>query len=124
MSELRRLGVRFALDQFGTGRSSLEQLCQMPFDVVKIARPLVERIGAGQGDERVTRAIVGLAKSLGLKVVAEGIESKEQAERLRQLGCHLGQGFYFDRALAVAQATRRLRTPPAGHLRLVAGDTA
>jgi diguanylate cyclase (GGDEF)-like protein len=124
MSELRRLGVRFALDQFGTGRTSLEQLCQLPFDVVKIARPLVERIGAGPGDERMTRAIIGLAKSLGLKVVAEGIESKEQAERLRQLGCHLGQGFYFDRALAVAQATRRLRTPPAGHLRLVAADTA
>ncbi len=124
MSELRRLGVRFALDKFGTGRSSLEQLCQLPFDVVKIARPLVERIGAGQSDDRVTRAIVGLAKSLGLKVVAEGIESREQAERLKQLGCHLGQGFYFDRALAAAQATRRLRTPPAGHLRLVAGDSA
>jgi diguanylate cyclase (GGDEF)-like protein len=62
MSELRRLGVRFALDEFGTGRSSLEQLCQLPFDVVKIARPLVDRIGTGQGDERVTRAIVGLAK--------------------------------------------------------------
>jgi diguanylate cyclase (GGDEF)-like protein len=124
MSELRRLGVRFALDEFGTGRSSLEQLCQLPFDVVKIARPLVERIGTGQADERVPRAIVGLAKSLGLKVVAEGIESREQAERLKQLGCHLGQGFYFDRALAVAQATRRLRTPPAGHLRLVAADSA
>jgi diguanylate cyclase (GGDEF)-like protein len=124
MSELRRLGVRFALDEFGTGRSSLEQLCQLPFDVVKIARPLVNRIGTGQGDERVTRAIVGFAKSLGLKVVAEGIETKEQAERLKQLGCQLGQGFYFDHALAVAQATRRLRTPLAAHLHLVAADMA
>jgi diguanylate cyclase (GGDEF)-like protein len=124
MSELRRLGVRFALDELGSGRSSLEQLCRLPFDVIKIARPLVERIGTGQADERVPRAIVGLAKSLGIKVVAEGIESHEQAERVRQLGCQLGQGFYFDRALAAAQATRRLRTPAAVPLRLVAADSA
>ncbi|HST24375.1 MAG TPA: EAL domain-containing protein [Gaiellaceae bacterium] len=124
MTELRRLGVRFALDEFGTGRSSLEQLCQLPFDVVKIARPLVERVGSGSGDERVTRAIVGLTRSLGVKVVAEGIESRAQADRLKQLGCQLGQGFYFDRALAAAQATRRLRTPASVPLRLVAADSA
>ena len=97
----------------------------MPFDVVKIARPLVERIGTGSADERVTRAIVGLAKSLGLKVVAEGIESREQAARLKDLGCHLGQGFYFDRPLGAAQATRRLRTPAETlPLRLVAAESA
>ena len=124
MTELRRLGVRFALDELGSGRSSLDQLCRLPFDVVKIARPLVERIGAGQSEERVARAIVGLAKSLGIKVVAEGIESREQAERVRQLGCQLGQGFYFDRALAAAQATRRLRTPASVPPRLVAVDSA
>jgi diguanylate cyclase (GGDEF)-like protein len=124
MTELRRLGVRFSLDDFGTGRSSLAELCRLPFDVVKIARPLVERVGAGAGDERVTRAIVGLANSLGLNVVAEGIETRAQAERLRELGCHLGQGFYYDRALAVPQATRRLRTPSSVPLRLVAADSA
>jgi diguanylate cyclase (GGDEF)-like protein len=122
MTELRRLGVRFALDEFGTGRSSLEQLCRLPFDIVKIARPLVEHVGTGRADERVPRAIVGLAKSLGVKVVAEGIESRGQADRLRQLGCQLGQGFHFDRALAAAQATRRLRTPASVPLRLVAAD--
>ncbi len=111
MTELRRLGVRFALDGFGTGRSSLAELCRLPFDVVKIARPLVDRVGTGSADERVTQAIVGLARSLGVEVVAEGIESRAQAERLRDIGCHFGQGFYFDRALAVPQATRRLRTP-------------
>jgi len=124
MTELRRLGVRFALDELGSGRSSLEQLCRLPFDVVKIARPLVEQIGAGQSEERVARGIVGLAKSLGLKVVAEGIESQDQAERLGRLGCQLGQGFYFDRALAAAQATRRVRTPASVPLRLVAVDLA
>ena len=125
MTELRRLGVRFSLDEFGTGRSSLEELCRLPFDVVKIARPLVERVGSGSGDERVTKAIVGLAKSLGLKVVAEGIESREQAERLKLLGCHLGQGFYIDRPLSVAQATRRLRTPQETvPLRAVAAESA
>ena len=122
MVELRRLGVRFALDEFGLGRSSLEELCRLPFDVVKIARPLVERLGTGAADARVARAIVGLAKPLGLKVVAEGIETAEQAERLRELGCQLGQGFYFDRALGVAQATRRLRTPASIPLRLVAAE--
>jgi diguanylate cyclase (GGDEF)-like protein len=124
MTELRRLGVRFALDDFGTSRSSLEQLCRLPFDVVKIARPLVDRVGTGQAEERVPRAIVGLSNSLGVKVVAEGIESQEQAERLRRIGCQLGQGFYFDHALAVAQATRRLRTPASVPLRLVAADSA
>jgi diguanylate cyclase (GGDEF)-like protein len=124
MTEMRRLGVRFALDEFGTGRSSLEQLCRLPFDIVKIARPLVEQVGTGHADERVPRAIVGLAKSLGVKVVAEGIESRAQADRLRQLGCQLGQGFHFDRALAAAQATRRLRTPASVPLRLVAADQA
>jgi diguanylate cyclase (GGDEF)-like protein len=124
MAELRRLGVRFALDEFGLGRSSLEELCRLPFDVVKIARPLVQRLGSGSGDERVTRAMVGLAKPLGLKVVAQGIESRNQAERLRDLGCGLGQGFYFDRALGVAQATRRLRTPAAVPLRLLAAEPA
>jgi len=124
MSELRRLGVRFALDEFGTGGSSLEELCRLPFDVVKIARPLVKQAGCGAGDARVARAIIGLAKSLGLKVVAEGIETRDQAERLKSLGCHLGQGFYFDRALGVAQATRRLRTPASLPLRLVAADSA
>lgn len=123
MNELRRLGVRFSLDEFGTGRSSLEDLCRLPFDVVKIGRPLVERLD-GAREERVTRAIVGLARSLGLKVVAEGIESRDRAERLRGLGCQLGQGFYYDRALAVPQATRRLRTPPPVPLHLAAADSA
>jgi diguanylate cyclase (GGDEF)-like protein len=125
MTELRRLGVRFALDGFGTGRSSLAEVCRLPFEVVKIARPLVDRVGSGSGDERVTRAIVGLATSLGVEVVAEGIESRAQAERLKDIGCRFGQGLYFDPALAVPQATRRLRTPlRALPLRLVAVDTA
>ncbi|HZT54108.1 MAG TPA: EAL domain-containing protein, partial [Gaiellaceae bacterium] len=110
MSELRRLGVRLALDGFGSGRSALDQLCRLPFDTLKIARPLVERIGSSRRDDRVARAIVGMAGSLGLEVIAEGIESAEQALRLREAGCRFGQGFYFDRALAVAVARRRLES--------------
>jgi len=75
-------------------------------------------------EERLPRAIVGVARSLGVKVVAEGIESREQVERVRQLGCHLGQGFYFDGALAAAQATRRLRTPSPAPVRVLALDSA
>ena len=124
MNELRRLGVRLALDEFGTGRAPLEELCRLPFDVVKIARPLVQRVGGGVADERVTRAIVGLAKSLDLTVVAEGIETRAQAERLKEFGCQLGEGFFYDRALSVPDATRRLLAPSPVPLRLVGAESA
>jgi EAL domain-containing protein (putative c-di-GMP-specific phosphodiesterase class I) len=92
--------------------------------VIKIARPLVESVGTSHADERVLRAIVALARSLGIRVVAEGIESLEQADRVRRLGFQLGQGFYFDRALGAAQASRRLRTPASVPLRLVTAESA
>jgi len=92
---LRRLGVRIAIDDFGTGFSSLSRLRSFPVDILKIDRSFVAGIGTDEGDSAIVRAVVGLAHSLGMSVVAEGVESWDQAAALRAMGCNLGQGFYF-----------------------------
>ncbi len=94
LTKLRRLGVRLALDDFGTGYSSLSHLRDFPIDMLKIAKPFIDRI-----DEESTfvDAILRLAETLGLEVVAEGIETFEQAEMLRSLGCSLGQGYFYSK---------------------------
>jgi EAL domain-containing protein (putative c-di-GMP-specific phosphodiesterase class I) len=106
---LRDLGVRLALDDFGTGWSSLEYLSRVPVDVLKIAQVFIDQIGTSTRATALVRAIVDLAHSLGLITVAEGVERAEQAERLRQMGCFLGQGWYFARELDVEQATASLK---------------
>ena len=99
MHELGRLGVRLALDDFGTGHSSLSHLRDFPIDVLKIAKPFIDRLDHGPGDTTFTDAILRLASALELDVVAEGIERAEQAALLRRLECGLGQGFHFSRPL-------------------------
>jgi EAL domain-containing protein (putative c-di-GMP-specific phosphodiesterase class I) len=106
---LRGLGVRLALDDFGTGYSSLSHLRDFPLDTLKIAKPFVERIDRGLGDTTFLDAILRLASTLQLDVVAEGIERAEQADLLRRLDCALAQGFHFARPLDVADATAHLR---------------
>jgi EAL domain-containing protein (putative c-di-GMP-specific phosphodiesterase class I) len=95
LSQLREIGVRLALDDFGTGYSSLSYLRSMPLDILKIAKPFVEGLGRGRQENSFVRMIVDLARALDLLVVAEGIESMEEMEALRELGCDLGQGFYL-----------------------------
>ena len=95
MRELRELGVALALDDFGTGHSSLAHLREFPLDTLKIARPFVAGLPAGELDGVFVDAIVRLATSLGLSVVAEGIESAGQADAVAALGCAQGQGFHF-----------------------------
>jgi diguanylate cyclase (GGDEF)-like protein len=106
---LRDLGVRLGLDDFGTGWSSLEYLNRLPVDVLKIAQVFVDQIGTSTRATALVRAIIDLAHSLGLITVAEGVETEEQADRLRQMGCFLGQGWHFSRDLAVPDATHALR---------------
>jgi len=106
---LRDLGVRLGLDDFGTGWSSLEYLSRLPVDVLKIAQVFVDQIGASTRATALVRAIIDLAHSLGLITVAEGVETAQQADRLRQMGCFLGQGWYFSRELTVPDATELLR---------------
>jgi Amt family ammonium transporter len=93
LQHLRSLGVRVVLDDFGTGYSSLAYLRQLPLDTIKIDRSFVTDLDVQDPNVGIVRAVVSLAHGLGITVVAEGIETDEQARRLRDLGCDMGQGF-------------------------------
>jgi len=97
IAELRELGVRFALDDFGTGYSSLSYLHTLPLDMLKIAKSFVDGLSRGGREASFVRMIIELARTLGVGVIAEGIESPEQVSALLSLGCDLGQGFYLGR---------------------------
>jgi EAL domain-containing protein (putative c-di-GMP-specific phosphodiesterase class I) len=97
IGELRELGVRFALDDFGTGYSSLSYLHTLPFDMLKIAKSFVDGLGRGGREASFVRMIIELARTLGVAVIAEGIEEHEQVTALVTLECDLGQGFYLGR---------------------------
>jgi EAL domain-containing protein (putative c-di-GMP-specific phosphodiesterase class I) len=106
LAELRALGVRLAVDDFGTGYSSLAYLENLPVDILKIDKSFVDRIGEaadavapGREQSVMVAAISQLGHALQLQMVAEGIELAEQADTLRGLACHYGQGFYFARPL-------------------------
>lgn len=105
---LRALGVRLALDDFGTGFSSLSYLRTLPLDQLKIAREFIDGLGRDQDNHGFVRLIVELANTIGLEVVAEGVESAEQLAALRHLGCDFAQGFWFAPALDPASATKPL----------------
>jgi EAL domain-containing protein (putative c-di-GMP-specific phosphodiesterase class I) len=97
LESLRSLGVRIALDDFGTGYSSLGYLRRFPVDILKIAREFVVPSNRDAGEWAFAHAIVALGHTLGLRIIAEGIEEAGQADLLRGLGCELGQGFFFAR---------------------------
>jgi diguanylate cyclase (GGDEF)-like protein len=108
LRRLEALGVRLALDDFGTGPSSLRALQRLPVSDVKVDRSLVERLpGDGQA-LALLGAIVSLAHALGLRTAAEGVETAEQAEALRALGCDMAQGWFFHRPLAAEELERLL----------------
>jgi diguanylate cyclase (GGDEF)-like protein/PAS domain S-box-containing protein len=103
LRDLSDEGIRVAIDDFGTGYSSLEQLRRMPVDVVKVDRSFVRGMAADSIDRELVAAVVGMGRALKLIVVAEGVETEEQAEVLRDLGCDIGQGFLFAKPLPVAE---------------------
>ena len=100
LEELKALGVRLAIDDFGTGYSSLSYLTRMPVDLMKVDRSFVDGMLTSERVESVVRATMSLAEALGLKVVAEGVETVEQHEKLRALGGLMGQGYLYARPLA------------------------
>ena len=110
LRRLRALGVRLVLDDFGTGYSSLSYLKHLPLDTIKIDRSFVAGIEE-KADRSIVQAVVALAHGLGIGVVAEGIETERQAERLLALGCDLGQGYLFSRPVPAAKTARLLRAP-------------
>jgi diguanylate cyclase (GGDEF)-like protein len=103
LEQLRGLGVQLALDDFGTGYSSLSHLRQLPLDWLKIGQPFVDDIAHDGANRPFMRMILDLAASLGLGVVAEGIETRAQMESLKEMGCGFGQGYHLGRPAALAR---------------------
>jgi len=103
MKKLRRLGVRLAIDDFGTGHSSLAYLKQFPVYEVKVDRTFVQGIAESQVDSAIVRAVIDLADAMGISAVAEGVETKDQLDGLRVLGCPVAQGFYFSQPLRATE---------------------
>ena len=100
---LKELGVRIAIDDFGTGYSSLSYLTTFPIDTLKVDRSFVHAIGHARGSEEVAAAVIALAVSLEISVIAEGVENQEQWRWLQGLGCDKFQGYLFSPPLPAAE---------------------
>ena len=111
LAELKALGLKLAIDDFGTGYSSLSCLQYLPVDILKIAKPFIDRIAEDARAEAFALAIARLGKTLSLDLVAEGIETGEQRDRLLALRCDRGQGYYFSRPVPVAEIEAMLALP-------------
>jgi EAL domain-containing protein (putative c-di-GMP-specific phosphodiesterase class I) len=95
------MGIRLALDDFGTGYSSFSYLTRMPLDIVKIDRSFVANLSKADADVKIISAIVNMAHELGLKVIAEGVETQQEADLLTSIGCDRAQGYLFGRPQSI-----------------------
>ncbi|MDO6415083.1 EAL domain-containing protein [Sphingomonas sp. BIUV-7] len=111
LDAFHREGIRIALDDFGTGFASLTHLQAFPVDVIKIDRSFVGNLSEGSGNAAIVDAVVGLGQRLGMEVVAEGVETPEQAAYLLRQGCGYAQGYLFGKAMPADDAERLLRHP-------------
>ena len=109
LQKLKKVGVSFAIDDYGMGYSCLYYLKHMPVDFLKISRSFIAGLGEeDSGDEAIVPDTIGLAHALGLRVVAEGVETEEQLAKLKGLGCDLAQGYYFAKPLPSEEVERLL----------------
>lgn len=113
LEQLSEAGVELSLDDFGTGYSSLSYIQHFPVSALKIDQSFIRRIGGEQNGE-IVRAVIALARNLGLEVVAEGIETVLQLDLLKELGCGQGQGYYFSEAVGEESATELIRREERG----------
>jgi len=133
LKELKELGVQLAIDDFGTGYSSLSYLDRLPVDIVKVDKSFTARLGFAHEVPQLVKTVVQLGDALGLETIVEGIESIEQYDQIKELGCLNGQGFLFAEPLSARAIGALLkvesdggivfpvfdRLPPPGHLRIV-----
>ena len=119
LTRLSKRGVRLAIDDFGSGYASLSHLKQLPVDVLKIDKSFIQNMGASDDDDAIVRSTVELAHSVGVRVVAEGVESKETLSMLAALGCDMAQGYCLSRPVPAGEltdwleeASRRVSKPP------------
>ncbi|MBF0267399.1 MAG: PAS domain S-box protein [Alphaproteobacteria bacterium] len=112
LSNLKALGVSLSIDDFGTGYSSLSYLHRFPFDYLKVDRSFVATMFEKRENMEIVRAIIALGTNLGMQIIAEGVETVEQYEVLRELGCHYAQGYYFSRPIPEADAQSLMSRDP------------
>jgi EAL domain-containing protein (putative c-di-GMP-specific phosphodiesterase class I) len=111
LHQLRALGIRISMDDFGTGYSSLSYLRSFPFDKIKIDRCFIKGLGDGTESDAIVHAVAGLADRLGMTTTAEGVETREQLDLVRNLGCTDVQGFYYSPPVPVRELSKLLGGP-------------
>jgi EAL domain-containing protein (putative c-di-GMP-specific phosphodiesterase class I) len=111
LNAIRSHGIKIALDDFGTGYSSLSYIHQFPLDKIKIDRAFVKDLPYSADSLAVINAVTALARGFDMQIIAEGMETEEQAEILRLAGCHIGQGYYFGKPMTCTDFASKLRLP-------------
>jgi EAL domain-containing protein (putative c-di-GMP-specific phosphodiesterase class I) len=110
LNEIKQLGIKIAIDDFGTGYSSLSQLKKFPVDTLKVDRSFIRELETEEEDRAITQAIITMGKTLGLTIVAEGVETAEQQSFLCNHACDEIQGYYFSKPVPCPDFEKLLRT--------------